>query len=276
VSEATAQPDDPRLAVALRLAEEAGRRALARRGRAAVSWKSPGERVTDTDVANQLWLVEEVRSHFPGDGILAEEGERTMGADREFVWIVDPLDGTNNYALGIPCFALSLGILRCGQPYAGVVLDPNTGWTGRALVGHGAFAEAQRLAVESRPLGPASNVSVCVPVDPDIEPLVAAWLRLHKFRGFGSVALHLGYAALGAIDVILDHKAALWDLTGGAVVLLEAGGRITDPAGRPLFPFDVGAYCGGPVAFLASNPQAHEAALADCRALATTVANREW
>src|SRR5207249_51372 len=69
-------------------------------------------------------------------------------------------------------------------------------------------------------------------------------------------ALHLAYTALGAIDVLLDHRAALWDLAGGACVLQEAGGAITTPRGDPLFPFDLAAYRGGPVSFLAGNPVA--------------------
>lgn len=109
-----------------------------------------------------------------------------------------------------------------------------------------------------------------------LEPLVSRWLREHKFRGFGSVALHLAFAALGAVDLVLDHKATLWDLAAGAAVLLEAGGCITTPAGRPLFPFYVAGYRGALVPFLAGNPLAHAAAAASCRALAPDVGSREW
>ena len=140
--------------------------------------------------------------------------------------------------------------------------SPNTGFRCWALRGHGAFAGDRRLALAPRALDAASNVSVRVPLGPELEPLVSQWLREYKFRGFGSVALHLAFAALGAIDLILDHKAALWDLAAGAAMLLEAGGRITSPAGRPLFPFDVASYRGAPVPFLAGNPLAHAAAAA--------------
>ena len=151
--------------------------------------------------------------------------------------------GTNNFALGLPCFAVSIGILRGGLPYAGA------------------------LVLAGRPLTAASNVSARVPLDPELAPAVTGWLRRYKLRGFGSVALHLAYAALGALDVVLDHKATLWDVAAGAVILLEAGGVITDPHGRPLFPPDAAAYRGAPMPFLAGHPAAHAEALSDCRAV---------
>jgi len=267
---------DPRLSLALMLAEDAGRRAVAGQWETAVRWKGPGDRVTEMDLRMQAEIVSAIRSRFPADAIVAEEAEPRSAADREFTWIVDPLDGTNNYALGIPCFAVSLGIFRHREPYAGVIHDPNTGFRCCGLRGHGAFAGGRRLELTSRALGSASNVCVRVPLEPDLEPLVSQWLREYKLRGFGSVALHLAFAALGGIDLILDHKAALWDLAAGATILLEAGGRITSPAGAPLFPFDVVSYRGGAVPFLAGNPLAHAAAARSYRALVEPVRTREW
>jgi myo-inositol-1(or 4)-monophosphatase len=259
---------DPRLRLAVSLAHQAGRMATeTRRGSVRVDWKGPGDRVTETDVAVQSRLVEQIRRSFPGDGVVAEEGLATDPGAREFVWIVDPLDGTNNFALGIPCFAVSIGILRRGLPHAGVVHDPNTGFTCWATRGQGAVAGARAIALRGCPLTAESNVAVRVPLDPDLAPAVTGWLRRYKLRGFGSVALHLAYAAIGALDVVLDHKATLWDIAAGAVILLEAGGAITDPHGHPLFPPEAAAYRGAPMPFLAGNPSAHAEGLSDCRAV---------
>jgi myo-inositol-1(or 4)-monophosphatase len=255
---------DPRLALALAIARDAGREALAA-PRPEFAWKRPGERVTTTDTALQSRLLDSVRTRFPEDGALAEEHGVAVGLDREFVWIVDPLDGTNNYALGLPCFAVSLGVFRRGMPYAGVVHDPNTGFTCWALRDRGAWLGDRKLVLREQPLTAASNVSARVPLDPALAPVVIGWLGRHKHRVFGSVALHLAYAAMGAIDVVLDHQAALWDLAGGACALREAGGVITDPRGGGLFPFDLAAYRGGPVPFVAGNPAAHAAAVSACR-----------
>jgi myo-inositol-1(or 4)-monophosphatase len=116
-------------------------------------------------------------------------------------------------------------------------------------------------------LTPASNVAVRVPLDPDLGPTSIGWMQRYKLRGFGSVALHLAYAAIGALDVVLDHKATLLDLAAGAAVLLEAGGTITDPRGQRLFPPTAAAYRGAPMPFLAGNAAAHAEALADCLAV---------
>ena len=259
---------DARLRFALALAHQGGRQATgAVRAEVRVDWKGPGDRVTDVDVAIQARLAERIRTCFPDDGIVAEEGLVLDPGAREFVWVVDPLDGTNNFALGIPCFAVSIGILRHGQPHAGVVHDPSTGFTCSAMRGQGAVAGGRTLALSARPLTAASNVAVRVPLDPDLAPATIGWLRRYKLRGFGSVALHLAYAAIGALDVVLDHKATLWDLAAGAAVLLEAGGTITAPSGQPLFPPDAAAYGGAPMPFLAGNTAAHAEALADCRAV---------
>jgi len=257
-------PTDPRLALALRIAEEAGRHALARAGRTVVEWKGPGDRVTEVDRAVQARMLQEIATWFPGDGVVAEEGEHRIHPEREFVWVLDPLDGTNNYALGIPSYAVAVGVLRSGEPYAGVIHDPNTGFTCSAVRGGGAFAGDRKLALAARLLSPSSNVSVRVPLDPRFEPVTIAWLRRYKLRAFGSVALHLAYAAIGAIDVVLDHRAALWDLVAGAAVLLEAGGVVSDPMGGPVFP---AAVAGIHAPFLAGNPAAHAEAVAACRRL---------
>jgi myo-inositol-1(or 4)-monophosphatase len=263
-------PDDARLRLALGLAREAGRQAMAARGRARVGWKGPGDRVTDVDVAIQSRLVERIQARFPADAIVAEEGLAVDPGAREFVWAVDPLDGTNNFALGIPCFAVSIGVLRRGLPYAGVVHEPNTGFTGWAVRGRGAGDGERAIVLARRPLTAASNVSVRVPLDPELTPAVTDWLRRYKLRGFGSVALHLGYAAIGALDLVVDHKAMVWDVAAGAVILPEAGGVITGPGGEALFPATAGAYRGEPLPFLAGTPSAHAAALAGCRAVRHT------
>ena len=267
---------DPRLSLALTLADEAGRLAITDQPGATVRFKGPGDRVTAADLRIQHGITTAIARGFPQDGIVAEEGDVRQVGDREFTWIVDPLDGTNNYALGIPCFAISVGLLRRGEPYAGVVHEPNTGFRCWTLRGRGAFAGDRRLTLAPRTLDAASNIAVRVPVTPALEPLVTRWLREHKFRNFGSVALHLAFAALGAVDLVLDHKATLWDLAAGAAVLLEAGGCITTPEGCPLFPFDVAGYRGASVPFLAGNPLAHAAAAASCRALAPDIGSREW
>jgi myo-inositol-1(or 4)-monophosphatase len=260
---------DARVSSAASFAHAAGAAIRAGDLRHTARWKRPGERVTAADIMTQAAIVRELSTRFPGDGLLAEEGARGFQLDREFVWVVDPLDGTNNYALGIPCYAVSIGILRAGRPYAGVIHDPNTGFTWLAAAGRGAFLGDGPISVASRPLDDASNVCVRAPVSEPLRPLVGHWLARYKLRAFGSVALHLAYGALGAIDVVLDDRAALWDVAAGAAILLEAGGAITDFTGRPLFPLDLAGTGLERLPFVAGNPTAHAGALADLNDLTT-------
>ena len=110
-------------------------------------------------------------------------------------------------------------------------------------------------------------MAVRVPLDPELAPATIGWMRRYKLRGFGSVALHLAYAAIGALDVVLDHKATLWDRCRrrrGAA----GGGRHHHRSVRSaLFPPAAAAYGGAPMPFLAGNTAAHAEALADCRAV---------
>lgn len=256
---------DPRLELALSLAAEAGRRAVASLGHVASVWKRPGERLTSVDTEIQARMLREIQTWFPHDGVVAEEAGGRLGVDREFVWALDPLDGTNNFALGLPCFAVSVGILRTGEPYAGVVHDPNTGLTVHAHRGAGAFSGERRLALVPRPFDGASNVCVRAPVSPALRRAVHGWLARHKLRAFGSVALHLAYTALGAIDLVVDDRATIWDIAAGGVILLEAGGRLTALNGGPLFPLEPGRLNDDPIPFVAGHVDAHRAAVTALR-----------
>jgi fructose-1,6-bisphosphatase/inositol monophosphatase family enzyme len=197
---------DSRVDLAVSLALDAGRRAVAALGRVPSEWKRPGERLTTVDTEIQARLLREIRTWFPDDGVIAEEAGRRVGVEREFVWALDPLDGTNNF---------------------------DAAW----------------------------NVCVRAPVAPALRPIVDGWLARHKLRVFGSVALHLAYAALGAIDLVRDDRAAVWDLTAGAAILLEAGGHLTALDGGPLFPLDLARDHDAPVPFVAGNAGAHRHAL---------------
>ena len=225
-------------------------------------WKRPGERLTPVDMEIQARMLQEIQTRFPDDGVVAEEAGGRLGLDRELVWVVDPLDGTNNFALGIPCFAISIGVLRAGQPYIGIVHDPNTGLTFETRRGAGAYCAERRLQVVARPLDRAANVCVRAPVSPCLRRPVEEWLAHHKIRAFGSVALHLAYAALGAIDLVVDDRATLWDIAAGAAILLEADGSLTTLAGDSLFPVDLVRVQDAPIPFAAGNAIAHAEAIA--------------
>src|SRR5262249_25684247 len=115
-----------RAAAAAELARLAGKIALDYFERTEITWKADDSMVTEADVAIESWLEDEIAGAFPADGILGEEGtsKSRLRPGARFVWVIDPVDGTNNFGRGIPGFAISVGVLRDGMPYAGAAYDP--------------------------------------------------------------------------------------------------------------------------------------------------------
>src|SRR5262245_12189688 len=254
---------DDRADTAARLAQIAGGMALELFESRQIDWKSDGSMVTSADVEIQDWLEKEINQAFPSDGILGEEG--LDGAphrlDAHHVWVLDPVDGTNNFGRGIPGFCVSVGILRGGAAFAGAVYDPMADQLFTAAVGAGAWCNGRRLRVEPAPLSGRSLFSIRTPWPEGVPPFVEGWMRRHRLRRPGSTALQLCYVAMGALAFVHDHGASLWDVAGAAPVVTEAGGMLTTPGGDPLFPLDLRRDCGEMLAFLAGNPSAHKEAL---------------
>lgn len=259
---------DSRAALAGRLALLGGRIALERARLREIHWKEDGSMVTDADVAIQQYISAKIRQEFPQDGILGEEGPEpaTWPPETRDWWVLDPLDGTANFGLGIPGFSISVGILRDGESWAGAVYDPTADWLYLACTGHGAWLNGHRLHLHPQPLSSRSFVAIRTPYEGEIPSFVTRWLRRYRLRRFGSTALQLCYAASGGLALIHDQRAFLWDVAGAAAVLLEAGGVLTTPEGNPFFPVRVSTYAGEPIAFLAGDPLCHPVALADVRA----------
>jgi myo-inositol-1(or 4)-monophosphatase len=232
--------------------------------RAQVTWKDDDSMVTDADVAVEDLLAREIGIAFPEDAVCGEERPgRTGTAGARHVWVIDPVDGTNNFGRGMPGFSVSIGILRDGRPLVGVVHDPLGRQLFSACSGEGAWLNGRALRVEPAALGPRSLFSIRVPYPGGVPAYVTHWMERYRLRRPGSTALALCYVASGALAFVHDHRASLWDIAGAAPVVLEAGGVLTDPAGADLFPRAPGAGAGASLAILAGNPIAHHESLAD-------------
>lgn len=258
---------ESRARVVADLALLGGRLALERFHHAQVSIKRDGTLVTDADVAIQEALGREIARLFPADGLVGEEGP--IGEPRRearYAWILDPIDGTNNFARGMPGFAVSVGVLRDRVPFAGAVYDPVARWLFTGCMGRGAWLNDRPLRVRDEPLAGDSLFAMRTPCRAGVPEFVEGWIRRHRVRRFGSTALHLCYVALGGLDFVHDDRASLWDLAGAAPVLLEAGGVLTTEDGAPVFPVTAAQCAGGPIALLAGHPASHAAALGDVRA----------
>ena len=251
------------------LALRGGRMALEYFHRAHVSSKPDGSLVTDADLAIQERLAAEIARAFPDDAIIGEEAGLSTGPRHAvYRWVLDPVDGTNNFARGLPGFSVSIGVLRNGQPFAGAVYDPITRWLFAACAGRGAWLNDRPLRTSPAPLSAGSLIAVRTPFEDGVPPFVEDWLGRHRLRRFGSTALQLCYVAMGGLDMVYDHRASLWDIAGAAPVLLEAGGVLTLADGAPMFPVAATRRESAPVALLAGNPISHAQALVDVTASA--------
>ena len=225
-------------------------------GRVKSKWKSDGTRVTAADLAISDGIVRELGVQFPGDDICSEERAESAGPvplTRRFAWVLDPIDGTNNYAMGIPGCAISLALLEHGEPVYGVIYD----LARRTLIhggpGYGLF-DGDRAA-QARPEPPHAQTVVAfhTPYDRRFAPHAKLLVENFKIRALGSSTLHLAYVAIGILDGAVDHNVKIWDIAA-AVALCRAGGTQVEFLNGEQFPlrqFDVNM---ARIQYLAGNP----------------------
>ncbi len=215
--------------------------------------------VSDADLESERVVLELLRRRRPHDTVMSEETRHEIvQADR--LWIVDPLDGTNNFAHGIPHFAVSIGYLEQGKPRVGVVYNPVTGDRFIACAGRGATLNGRPIAVASTDRLDESLVGVGFYYDRGamMQSTLAAieeffGRSIHGVRRMGTASLDLCYVASGRFGVFFEYELAPWDYAAGALLVTEAGGRITDGRG--------GSLKWDRTSIVASAPALHEAAV---------------
>jgi myo-inositol-1(or 4)-monophosphatase len=243
------------LRVATEAARAAGREVALRLDRERdVRVKGLRDLVTDADLAAQEILVRAIRSEFPDHAILSEEAPAPSQA-AEITWVLDPVDGTSNYAHRFPCFSVSVGIRDTEGLLAGVVYDPLREHLFCAERGRGARLGDQPLRVSGTDEVIEAIVGLDFARDPDARSaLVGMFARLaphvHTFRSIGSAALGLCYVAAGWLDAYFHVSLAPWDAAAGVLVIREAGGQVTG--------LDGGAWELGDPRLLASNGVLHD------------------
>jgi len=202
----------------------------------AVSQKGAINLVTEVDLAAEELLVGRIRKEFPSHAILAEE--RHSDTPRDSVcWIIDPLDGTTNFAHGYPAFAVSIGLEIDGEVEWGAVIDPLRKELYTARRGQGAFCNGVALHVSEVAALGESLLATGFPYDirtseeNNLANFCAFALRCHGIRRSGSAALDLCNVAAGRLDGFWESKLNPWDCAAGYLLVREAGGRVTNYRG---------------------------------------------
>jgi len=201
-----------------------------------ISVKKDRSLVTDLDARAEKMAVDIITSAFPGHGILCEEGS-AVASDGEYLWIIDPLDGTHNYIRGIPHWGVSIGIVHKEQFAAGIVFMPCDNALYVSEKGSGAFKNEERIHVSTKSKIEECTLSYdsCIREDPVLKPRVLGELgrKVFNIRMFGASTSLLTLVAEGKMDIAVEFDDTPWDLAAGAPSVLEAGGAFTDFHGNP-------------------------------------------
>jgi myo-inositol-1(or 4)-monophosphatase len=229
------------LTVAIRAARAAGEIIMQSRADIRVEEKEREGLVTELDLESQAKIIQIIHEVFPDHAILGEEGDNQAAADAPHLWVIDPLDGTNNFVHSIPQYAVSIAYVEAGRILAGVVLDPVRDELFSAVQGQGAFLNGKPIRVSER----ASLTEVMVAtgfyyerdemMERTLDAIRALFRQqIHGIRRFGSAALDLCWIACGRFDAFFEYRLSPWDFAAGALIVSEAGGRLEDREGRPL------------------------------------------
>lgn len=227
--------------IAVRAALEAGRLLKERLGDVrTIDYKEAYNIVTDVDKASEAKIVSIIRGEFPDDDILAEEGGFTEGAGLNRRWLIDPLDGTTNYAHTYPFFSVSIALEEAGKRILGVIYNPMTDELFWAEPGEGAWLNDEKISVSD--LKELNSSLLATGFPPDTAKAVRSNLlqfktltdRTHGVRRDGSAALDLCFVACGRLDGFWEMKLAPWDIGAGSLIVEEAGGRVTNLSGGAL------------------------------------------
>jgi myo-inositol-1(or 4)-monophosphatase len=232
--------------------------------------------VTNIDIEVERGFRAMIAERFPDHEVLGEEFVEAGQRDTipGFCWVFDPVDGTTNYAHGLPIFCSSLALEIDGEPVAGAVYDPTRRELFTAERGHGAWLNGRPLRVSSADTLIDSLLVTGFPYSVQQEAgelvgLFAEFLRTSRaVRRLGSAALDLCYVAAGRFDAFWEQKLSPWDISAGALIVREAGGHVTDGAGRT-FSSRTGS-------IVASNGRIHDAMVDTIRGFLQRFRSRNW
>ncbi|MDD2609707.1 MAG: inositol monophosphatase family protein [Giesbergeria sp.] len=235
----------PMLNVAIKAARAAGaliNRAALDVEAVRISQKQINDFVTEVDHASEQAIIETLLTAYPGHGILAEESGSEYGAkDSEFVWIIDPLDGTTNFIHGFPVYAVSIALSVRGKIEQAVVYDPSRNDLFTATKGRGAYINDRRIRVSKRTQLKDSLISTGFPFRPGdnfqnyLRMMADVMPRTAGLRRPGAAALDLAYIAAGYCDGFFETGLSIWDIAAGSLLVTEAGGLVGNFTGEADF-----------------------------------------
>lgn len=236
------------LETAIVAARLGGQRAMEEINFIKASMKSSTEMVTQADTRCQQIIIDRIKENYPDHGFIAEEGsggrlfKQPPRAAEPIWWIIDPIDGTNNFAHRILLFAISIAVMHQGQPVVGAIFDPATESMFTAVKDGEAQLNGRRINASEEKITEFSSIAL----DSHFGAAVPAWAQQlilkTRFRNLGTTALHLAYVAKGSFIAAVQNQPKLWDIAAGALIAETAGAVVTDFQGNNIFPVPLDSY----------------------------------
>lgn len=195
-------------------------------GQVASEWKEDDTRVTFADFAISEKLFAELRRDFPQDDYCSEEAsplDEDLALEADFSWIVDPIDGTNNYALGVPICAISLALLHKGVPVYGFIYDHSTGSLYEGGPGYGLLRNQKKVNRNATAAEAQTMIGLHFPIEVALQAKLAPLLAKYRVRCFGSAALSATYVATGYLTGAIDCRVKVWDIAAAYALCAAAG-----------------------------------------------------
>lgn len=251
------------LEVGIVAARLAGQRAMEEIKYCKSSIKNGNEIVTNADIVCQDIIINRIKETYPDHGFIAEEGPdgnmlvQLPRTAENIWWVIDPIDGTNNYAHKMLNFAVSVAVMKDGFPVAGIIFEPATESMYTAAEETDAQLNASRINVTDEAISKFASISLDSHFEPEFAPVMLDIMTKTRYRNLGTTALHLAYVAKGSLIAAVTTIAKVWDIAAGVIIIERAGGIVTDHAGNSIFPMDLTAYQPQNIKTLAANKKTH-------------------
>jgi len=251
------------LETAIVAARLAGQRAMEEMNYIKVSIKNSTELVTQADGRCQEIIIDRIKENYPDHGFIAEEGDEgklfkqpPRGQNR-FWWVIDPIDGTNNFAHRMLFFTVSIGVMYEGEPIVGVIFEPATDSMFTAVKGGEAQLNGRRITASEEAIDQFASVGLESHFDEGAPSWACELMKRTRFRNLGSTALQVAYVAKGSMVATIANTPKLWDIAGGAAIAEAAGALFTNWQGQKIFPIDLDNYEGHKFQVITANKKVH-------------------
>jgi len=278
------------LETAVVAARLAGQKAMEELDFLKVSVKNDSELVTQADSQCQQIIVDRIKEAYPDHGFIAEEGSGgklfkqsprltptpvfrqenvgVAGADEPIWWVIDPIDGTNNFARKILIFSVSIAAFYKNEPVVGAIFEPATDSMFTAIKGDEAQLNGRRITASEDTMNKFSSIGLDSGFEqsPTLQSYgdgaeLPGWvqevMRRTRFRSLGSIALHIAYVAKGGFIGTIGSSQKLWDIAAGVVIAEAAGAIVTDWQGKKIFPVDLDSYTSQQFQTITANKKTH-------------------